>query len=777
VPPKNRSAEQSFAFALALVALAALFTSAAYLPPASRPADIAPTEFSGARAQALLGELLGDGGPHPGGSAADAAVRQRIVAILTRFGYQPTIQTGFACDDWGACASVQNVLARLDGTDPGEAVLLASHYDSVPAGPGATDDGVGVAVNLEVARILKLRGPGRHSIIFLLDEGEEQGLLGAHAFVESNPWAKEVRAAVNIDSRGTSGASLMFETGSANNWLVQTFARAVPHPMTSSIYYAVYKLLPNETDFSVFRLFGYQGFDFANIGDVPRYHTSLDNFENAEARTIQHQGENALDTTVALANAPLDNPPAGEAVFFDVLGRGVIHWPQRWTLGISLAAALLLFAEFALLIFSERLVMREILWGLGVCFATVLQAAAFSVLVFRMLKLANALPGDWIAHPWAAEAGFVSVAFAALAVTLRWAGPRTGFWGIWVGAWFWWLLAAVVLAWTVPGFSHIFVAGTMVAALAGVPPALAKDGSSPWRLAAALVPATAAAIVMFGCVWNLYAAIGVLAFPALTVALALVLILFAPVFCEADQGAPAVFGGFLAVCTGAALVFATGAILLPAYSAASPDRMNISYSLDADSRKAQWLVEAESEQLPAAFRQVMQFNATPEKPFPWSATPAFMADAGHIDLAAPALTIEDVTVSGRKRIVHAQLKSLRGAPDASILFSPLSGIEDVSMNGHAVPKTPPRVLQFLNGWHAYDCPVMPTEGIELQFTIGGDKPAEAYVVDESYDLPAAGETLRKARPGYAVASQDGDVTLVYRRLKIPAGAAATAGTQ
>jgi len=765
---KSRATEQTFVLALALIAFAALLTSVAYQPPASKPSDIALTQFSGMRAQTLLGELVGDGVPHPGGSIAAATVRQRLVAILTRFGYQPTVQSGFACDEWGACASVQNVLARLDGAETGgPAILLASHYDSVPAGPGASDDGAGVATNLEVARVLKSRGASRHSIIFLFDEGEEQGLLGAHAFVEAHPWAKEVRAAVNVEARGTSGPSLMFETGSANNWLIQMYARAVPHPMTSSIYYAVYKLLPNDTDFSVFHPFGYEGFNFANIGDVARYHTPLDNFENADPRTIQHHGENVLGTVVALANAPLDNPPAGEAVFFDVLGRWVIHWPQPWTLGIALAGALLLMAEFALLIVSKRLVVREFWWGAAFCFGTVIATAAFSVLVFRMLKLANALPGDWIAHPAAAEAAFASVAFAAMAFTLRWVGPRTGFWGMWTGAWFWWLLGAVGLAWAEPSYSYIFAASVMIAGLAGVPPALAKDGSSLWRLAAVLVPATAGAIVGFGCVWNLYAAVGVLALPALAVVLAMVLILFAPVFCEADQGAPALFGGFLSACIGAALIFTIGAVLLPAYSASTPDRLNISYALDADSGKAQWLVDAESEQLPAAFRQVMPFNATPEKAFPWSALPSFMANAGHVDLAAPTLRIVDMAVSGPKRTVRARLKSERGAPDASILFSPLSGIKEMQMNGHTVPKAPPRVLQWLNGWHAYDCPVMPSEGMEIQFTVEGDKPADVYVVDESYDLPAAGESLRKARPGYAVASQDGDETIVYRRLKIP----------
>ena len=50
---------------------------------------------------------------------------------------------------------MQNVVARLEGTEQGPAVLLAAHYDSVAAGPGASDDGTGAATVLEIARALK----------------------------------------------------------------------------------------------------------------------------------------------------------------------------------------------------------------------------------------------------------------------------------------------------------------------------------------------------------------------------------------------------------------------------------------------------------------------------------------------------------------------------------------------------------------------------------------------------------------------------------------------
>lgn len=57
-------------------------------------------------------------------------------------------------------AMVENVVARRPGTrGDGPALLLMSHYDSVPSGPGAGDDASGVAIVLETLRALGHREP------------------------------------------------------------------------------------------------------------------------------------------------------------------------------------------------------------------------------------------------------------------------------------------------------------------------------------------------------------------------------------------------------------------------------------------------------------------------------------------------------------------------------------------------------------------------------------------------------------------------------------------
>ncbi|MGA9631845.1 MAG: M28 family peptidase, partial [Candidatus Acidiferrales bacterium] len=152
---------------LALAAILAL-TFVGLQPPAPKPANAPPNEFSAERALDTLQRILGTDEPHPLGTPAVDGVRDRIVAELTKIGYQPQIQTAFACGDFGTCGTVNNVLARLDGTDTSstDAVLLAAHYDSVPAGPGDSDDGVGVAAVIEIARALKSLPAPRHSVIF-----------------------------------------------------------------------------------------------------------------------------------------------------------------------------------------------------------------------------------------------------------------------------------------------------------------------------------------------------------------------------------------------------------------------------------------------------------------------------------------------------------------------------------------------------------------------------------------------------------------------------------
>src|SRR2546423_225796 len=81
-----------------------------------------------------------------------------------------------------------NTVAEIPGTDlKDEVVMLGGHMDSWHGGTGATDNGAGVAVAMEAVRIIKALGlQPRRTIRVALWSGEEEGLLGSHAYVEQH---------------------------------------------------------------------------------------------------------------------------------------------------------------------------------------------------------------------------------------------------------------------------------------------------------------------------------------------------------------------------------------------------------------------------------------------------------------------------------------------------------------------------------------------------------------------------------------------------------------
>jgi hypothetical protein len=747
---------------LAIWALILVLTLVRYRPPAPKPIDAPSVEFSAERARIVLRQLVGDGVPHPVGSAADAAVRERILALLRNLGCAPEVQDSFACNGWGACAEVKNMLARIPGQEPRPEVLLAAHYDSVGAGPGASDDGVGVATILEIARAFKSLPPPRHSIAILIDEGEEAGLLGAIAFVQGHPWARDVRAAVNVDNRGTSGPSMMFETGSDNAWLMPLYAASVKHPVTSSFYYFGYKQMPNDTDFTVFKAAGIQGFNFAFVGDVAHYHTPLDNFENADPRSLQHHGDNALATVRALANADLDNRSAGEAVFFDVFAYRTVWWPVKWSRWLAVAGTLLFVWVIVNLRRRGFVSARAVAWGFLVWFAILLVAAVLAVFLRWVIFSAGGFPSIWAAHPLAAQIAFWAGAFAvvgALAVAFE---RRCGFWGLWAGVWAAWTLFSLVTNVLLPTVGYMFLIPAVAAALCGLLAAHSGSDARWKRELAGIVPAGVAAILGFAAVWFLYPSLGRMVLRAITIVVALMATTLAPLFGTVRGRVRWVFP---LVAMGTTVVAAVAAMVVPPYSADVPERMNMLYDLDGDTGKAEWLVDPDSGRLPGALQQAATFRQENGKPFPWWHH-VFAADAPHLDVPAPTLSIAQSSVVGTKRTIRALLRSPRGAPVASILFSPNSGVESFMMRGQLVPETYPRALGWRRGWRQYICATLPHEGIELSFTLPATAPADVWLIDESAGLPLEGLFLEKARPVTTTPQHEGDETIVSHHIPL-----------
>lgn len=747
-------------------------------PPRPQPARAPANQFSALRAMNVLRRLVGDDRPHPVGSRANDAVRARIIDELQKLGFQPEVQSAFECGENGTCATVNNVLARLEGSEertavsPGETpgravVLLASHYDSVPAGPGASDDGAGTAAVLEIARALKSMPVPRHSIVILIDDGEEAGLLGARAFVRSHPWSKDVRAAVNLEARGTSGPSLMFETGRANDWVVRLYAKHAAYPAASSIFSFASKQLPNDTDFSVFKAAGIEGLNFAYIGDVVDYHTPLDSIGNVSAASLQHHGDNALSSLLALANADLSKARPGERVFLDV-EHWTVGWPGSWTLPLGLAAFVLLVSEVAWFVRTRRLAIAEFRWGLVGWLATMVATGTLALVLERLIEASGALPVRWTALPLAVE---TTVWSAAAAVVVNMAivfARRAGFWGLWAGTWTWWCLLSILIAWREAGIDYVLLIPSGVAAVAGLSLAFGRRETA--REAgvglAVFAPLAAAGIVGVPPALLLYPAFGNRALTLIALLVALLLTPIAPL-CADLGNIPDRMGALWSwIPISATVLAAFASAIAPAYSAKAPERVNIGYWQDADSGKSQWIVHPDSGGVPEPIRARATFRRIARGPFPWEFRPAFLTEAPRLELAPPSFTILESTQTSRKHNYRALLRSERGAPEAMALFPPGTDIESVRLEGVPVEPESDRTRRYFGGWTGYRCVTMPAGGVEISFELAAGKTVQVYLLDATFGLPPGGRSLLTSRPPTATPSQDGDLTIVSRRVEL-----------
>jgi len=292
-------------------------------PPSPVSGASSPSLFSADRAVNHLAHL--SRAPHPINSPEHDQVRDYLLNTLKEMGLAQDVQKS-SVDVQGRSLTVENILGRLKGSENRKAVLVVAHYDSVATGPGASDDGAAVAAMLECIRVLKSLPQLKRDVIFLFSDGEERGLLGAQAFVGGHPWAHDVGFVLNFEARGNRGPAMMFETSSRNGWLISHFGQAVSHPVANSLSYEIYKRLPNDTDFTIFRRAGFSGLNFAFIDGLAYYHSPFDTVQNLDKGSLQHQGDYMVEMATQLGNTTADDPRTDNLIYFDLFGKVLVRY-------------------------------------------------------------------------------------------------------------------------------------------------------------------------------------------------------------------------------------------------------------------------------------------------------------------------------------------------------------------------------------------------------------------------------------------------------------------
>ncbi|KAJ2712533.1 hypothetical protein H4R19_002702, partial [Coemansia spiralis] len=250
-----------------------------------------------------------------------------------------------------------SLAVRVPGTDSSrssEALLVQAHYDAVPLSHGAFDDGVGVAVCLELLRSL-VGQRTRHPVVINIDWGEENGLYGARLFARFHPWAATVRAYINLEAGGVGGRAMLFRA--SHSALLRAYRQAVSRPCASLIGNDAFKLgiIKSDTDYSVYTTrHGIPGLDLAFTDRRSLYHTARDSAGQATAASVLSMGTVALATARQIADSAhtLRSIPhalqAGGAdraiedtVFYDVLSRVMVVRSYSAELWINLLTGLI----------------------------------------------------------------------------------------------------------------------------------------------------------------------------------------------------------------------------------------------------------------------------------------------------------------------------------------------------------------------------------------------------------------------------------------------------
>lgn len=743
---------------LAAVAVTAIFMLWA-TAQLEAPHGAATTEFSSERGMQTLSKILGPEVPHVAGSPANIAIKGRIVQELTAAGYVPEVQFAVVCAPPEArpgCTYIENIVAVKKGSAGGKAVLATAHYDSVGAGPGVADDLAGTAIMLELAKATAKRAT-KNDIIFLITDGEEVGLRGAIAFARHHPLFKQVGIVVNGEARGASGPSMMFETGKGSANLMALYARTVANPRANSLTYEVYQLLPNDTDFSVYRkAANLSGFNFAFSNSASLYHSRNDNLANLDRNTLQHHGDNAFAVVAALADADLEALKAdSDASYFDLHGLTMVIWPAGLNTPI---AAISLIAILGLMIFHRNAISPSaIAWSaLAIVACGVLLYAAGWLLSYPLGIWSGVHPLDHPA-PWPARVALAGAGIAvALAIAMLVAG-RVEMRALLLSGWL--LLAALALtvAITVSGAAYPFMLPVAaVAAVGWIETLMSRDRT--------LVVTASIGFVLAAFFWLTF-----LLFLELVLGFhisnykILVLLPFTlaltPLFvwCFAAREARWSLIGLVAVVAVAALI----ASQTPAYSPSHPRGQNITY-YDDGTGPPRWLVDFTG----PPDETYLKATGFPPTPAPYLYAGIFPEEgrskpAADLKLEPPRLVTEQVLVQDKLRVFRGVIKGARGGTQMALALRGKSGIQSIRIAGQdlvglARLNQDDPLLARLTGFGVRDVPV------EIVFDPTKDP---KLILIERAPLPDAPEAvaLTTARAADAAPVHNGDGAIVARQ--------------
>ncbi|MFE9661478.1 M20/M25/M40 family metallo-hydrolase [Streptomyces sp. NPDC005955] len=724
--------------ALAAFLLLLLTSVAATLPlltPDARSVSTAKEDFSAARAIGRLDHIAKV--PHPTGSAAQKDVRTYLQDELRALGLTPEALTRVAVrgvDDAPANAgTVTDIHATIPGKQSTGRILLVAHYDSVPTGPGAADNGANVAAILEIVGALKAGPQLRNDVEVLFTDGEENGLLGAQAFVDAEAGTRQAAApertvVINMEARGVSGPAVMFQMAGGGI----TSAVRASGAFTTSLADEVYRLLPHDTDLTVFDEAGMRGLNFAFMGGSPHYHTDHDDIARLDPTSVQDMGDSALGAVRQLGGDDLAGSSSA-ATYFSLFGT-LVSYPAWLVLPLAVVALL---AVLLLLRFGRRagLAPRGVGRAAATFPLTLIGAAVLGVAAWWVLAQFRpdfVLTAGSVYHLGRYAVGETLLLLVLLVAWYRWARRKASALDVTVAVLCWFTLLALVCAVLLPGAAYLFTWPALIG-LAAVAATLRYTAeSSPWRTVSGATAAVPAVALVLPVVLMLLPTLGL---SAVAVPLVLAALVVGALLCVVEplprrRVATAVM--LTAAVAGAATLGVSAA--LDGYSADEPKAVSLGYVLESDTGKATWVSLGDtSEPTVGKFLDgdpVRYDDRVP--PLSGVALPNGEAKAARLDL--PRVDDASAAEDGGVRTVRMRIKAPADSYSLAV-YADTRGHEilGASVEGRKIPGGRNHT-QGAWGWGVtYAAP--PADGLDIVVRARGEGPLPLRVVTSEVGLP------------------------------------------
>ena len=770
---KNDLSNVPLIVGMLIIILLAVFTRFNLAPIEPKPSSSSDSIFSAERAKSMLSEVLLNEHPHPLDSEANRITEARIVELLRKMGYQEEIQTTNICHDYGKsgvrCTNVRNIIVTIkgsnDSTDDKNGVLLSAHYDSVDAGPGASDAGVAVATLLETARLLSISPQPRNTIVLLFNEGEEYGLFGARAFMQKHPLAKKLKLAINVEARGSKGQSVMFETGDKSGWLVSEYLKHTPKPLSNSLFYEVYKILPLDTDLTVFKEHGLQGLNFAHAENHVHYHTPLDNLSNLKLGTIQHHGDNVWGVLKAIKDIDLSSSNLDESnrVYTDILGSWTVQWHENTSLILSLVAvAMLVIAvvRISKIEIPSRVSLRR---GVYLFFLLILAVPTVAYLIQLSVTSLSTTNTPWLTNNFPMQLALWSGSSAvALAISRSLSKSQQPL-SLLVGLTCCWIILAIATSVFVVGISYLFIIPSLVTCLVLLAyPALAHWLPKYKNQIVYLFPMLSVAIIFLPIVYILEIMVSYQMSAGIGAMFAFVLMGLVPMTAYKTVNSSTtkrLIGALLILF----LVGSCWTLLQPSYDKTSPQALNI-YHLQDDNNQS-WIISGYSNNPPSDSLRNAMGNIELSNLLPWSTFKRFNVKTHSANLPTAAIEKTIVSISENEQEISLKLeiesKRLR---ELTFYINKNDAISNITFNGIEYGLKERKTWR--TGYHQFRCIGLQCQNPEIIIRKTDSDNAEILILQSLYGLPKEDKKFIDNRGANAHQSQFGDRTLIISKVEL-----------